>query len=258
MKLRIYLTCIKISISKAVAYRADFIMSTVFTLLSNVFFPLVTIVIYANGMSFPGWTVWEVLALQSIFSMSKGIASICLSSVMWVTMDHVREGSFETVLLKPVSPLFYIISTNFSVSNIGLFAGGLIVLIVSLAHTGIAGPAAAASSIVLFVGGVFCAAGIYLSMAAISFVWIGNSRLDEISSSISNFGNYPVGIFANALRIVIAFVIPASMIGALPAEVLLKGTQPVYFIGLIPCAAVLRFGIWLYHNMIRRYEGVGG
>ena len=149
MKLKIYLTCIKISIAQATAYRADFIMSTFITLLSNIFFPLVTIVIYANGLEFPGWTMWAVLALQSIFSLSRGIASMCLSSVMWATMDHVRGGSFETVLLKPISPLFYIMTTNFSVSQIGLVVGSAVVLTVSLINTGVSGVLGVLSAIVL-------------------------------------------------------------------------------------------------------------
>ena len=258
LKLKVYLTCIKISIAQATAYRADFIMSTFITLLSNVFFPLVTIVIYANGLEFPGWTMWEVLALQSIFSLSRGIASMCLSSVMWATMDHVRGGSFETVLLKPISPLFYIMTTNFSVSQIGLVVGSAIVLAISLINTGVSGLLGVLSAIVLFIGGILVAAGLFLIMAAISFIWVGNSRLDEISSSVSNFGNYPLQIFGYGLRIVMAFVIPAGMIGALPAEVLLKGVEPLYFLGLIPCVLVLMFGIWIYNRMIKRYEGVGG
>ena len=114
------------------------------------------------------------------------------------------------------------------------------------------------SAIVLFIGGILVAAGLFLIMAAISFIWVGNSRLDEISSSVSNFGNYPLRIFGQGLRIVMAFVIPAGMIGSLPAEVLLKGVEPLYFLGLIPCVLVLMFGVWIYNRMIKRYEGVGG
>ncbi|MCR5829658.1 MAG: ABC-2 family transporter protein [Lachnospiraceae bacterium] len=258
MRFKVYLACIKTAFVRATAYRTDFLLSTIITLLSNILFPIVTIVIYANGLEFPGWTMWEVLALQSIFSMSNGIASMCLSSVLWATMDHVRGGSFETVLLKPVSPLFYIVTTNFSPSQVGLFVGGLVVLIVSLVNTGVSGIWGVLSAFVLFIGGIIASAGFYLIMAAISFIWVGNSRLDEISSSITSFGNYPIGIFSKGLGIVISFVVPAAMIGSLPAQVLLKGTEPLYFLGLIPCGLVFTFGIWIYNRMIRRYEGVGG
>ena len=92
--LKIYGVCVRTAFSQAVAYRADFLMGSLITLLSNILFPLVTVLIYANGASFPNWTMWEVLLIQSVYSMSTGLASMVLSSVVWVTMDHIREGSF--------------------------------------------------------------------------------------------------------------------------------------------------------------------
>ena len=174
--IKIYLACIKTSFAQAAAYRADFIMGSFITLLSNILFPLVTVLIYANGAEFPGFSMWEVLLIQSIYSMSMGISSMLLSSVVWVTMDHIREGSFETVLLKPISPLFFIMSSNFDVQSIGLFLGGLIMMVIAVAHTGIGSVLNILSFLLLFVAGIMVLCGMNLIMAAISFKWVGNSR----------------------------------------------------------------------------------
>ena len=256
--LKLYYVCVRTAVSQAIAYRTDFLMGTLITLLSNILFPLTTVMIYANGAQFPGWDMWEVLLIQSVFSMSTGLSSMVLSSVVWVTMDHIRDGSFETVLLKPISPLVFIIATNCDVRSVSLFLGGVVLAVVAAVHTGVAGVGAFVSFCVLFLAGFLVLCGMNLIMAAISFKWVGNSRIPEIFDSVSTFGYYPLSIFPKALQIVSVLIMPVAMIGFFPAAALLGRLDAKAYLALIPCVLFLCFGIWLYNKMILLYEGVGG
>ena len=256
--IKIYLTCVRTAFSCAAAYRLDFILGNLITLLSNVIFPLVTILVYANGASFPGWNMWEALLIQSVFSMSGAVSSMISGSILWVTMDHIQAGSFETVLLKPLSPLFYITAANFSTGSIGLFLGSLVMTIVCIAHTGVCGASGVIMFLLLFISGVAVTGGLDLIMAAISFKWVGNSRIPEIFSSIEEFGKYPLAIFPKSIQIIVAVIIPVAVVGFFPASALLGRLEPVALICIIPCVLFLLFGIWLYNHMIKIYEGVGG
>ena len=247
----------RVALSQAATYRTNFILSNIITLLSNILFPLVTVVIYANGASFPEWSMWEVLLIQSVFSMSTGMSSMITQGILWATMDHIREGSFEVVLLKPLSPLFYLTAINFSTGSFGLFTGGLVLTIVSAANT-VSDAGGIPLFLLLFVAGIAVLCGLDLVMAAISFKWVGNSRIPEIFDSINEFGKYPLGIFPKALRIFAAFVIPVAAVGFFPASALLGRLEWYMLIAVIPCALFFAFGIWLYDHMIKRYEGVGG
>jgi len=95
-------------------------------------------------------------------------------------------------------------------------------------------------------------------MAATSFKWVGNDRLPDILDSILSFGKYPVSIFPRMVKIISSFIIPVGMIGFFPASALLGQLDPVALISVIPCILFMFFGIWLYHYMVRLYEGVGG
>ena len=256
--LQMYGVCVRTSLSEALAYRVDFILSSIITILSNILFPLVTILIYANGASFPGWTMWEVLLIQSVYSMANGIASMVLGGVLWVPMAHIRSGSFATVLLKPVSPLFYLVASTFDISSISIFLSSLVITIVAASFTGIAGITGILSFLLLFIAGIMVICGLNLIMAAISFKWVGNSRIPEIFSSVSTFGTYPIGIFPKAVKVITTMLIPVAMIGFFPASALLGRLDPKAFITLVPCVLFLLFGIWLYNKMIKLYEGVGG
>jgi len=255
----IYTECIKTAIARALTYRLNFLLSLIITIGYNALFPLVSILIYSSGAGFPGWNFYEVLLMQSIFIISQGLSSIMFSNVLWTTMQHIREGSFEIVLLKPVNPLFFLIASNFDPESAGLIIGGIVLFIFSLVQTKIAfSTAAIGQFILLFTAGFSVMAGINMIMAATSFKWVGNSRIPEIFDSVMTFGKYPVTIFPKAIKGIATFVIPVSMIGFYPASALLGRLDPFTLLAVIPCALFMIFGVWLYQHMVRLYEGVGG
>ena len=244
--------------ARALTYRLNFILSLIITLGFNILFPLVTILIYRSGASFPGWNFYEVLLIQSVFILSSGLASIMFSNVLWTTMQHVREGSFEIVLLKPLNPLFFLISSNFDPESAGLIIGGGVLFVFSIVNNEIASLVAIPQFLLLFAAGFAVMAGINMIMAATTFKWVGNSRIPEIFDSIMTFGRYPVTIFPQAIKGIATFVIPVGMIGFYPASALMGRLEPAAMAAVIPCILFMLFGIWLYQHMVRLYEGVGG
>jgi len=261
--LSIYAECVKTAIAKALTYRLNFLLSLAITIGYNALFPLVSILIYRSGSSFPGWDFYEVLLMQSIFILSQGFASMMFNNVLWTTMQHIREGSFEIVLLKPLNPLFFLVASNFDPESIGLIIGGGFLFAFSLSQTGIDAAAAGyavviAQFLLLFAAGFSVMAGMNMIMAATSFKWVGNSRIPEIFDSVMTFGKYPVTVFPKVIQGIAAFVIPVSMIGFFPAAALLGKLEPSALLAVIPCVVFMVFGIWLYSRMVKLYEGAGG
>ena len=256
--LKTYGVCVRIAFSTATAYRASFVLSSLITLVGNLAFPLITVLIYGAGASFPGWSAYEVLLIQSIVTLSSGFSGLALGAVVFVTMDHVREGTFETVLLKPMHPLLFIVLTTFEPQNIGLILGGAVIFGIAAAGCVTWSFASVASFLVLFIAGFLVMAGISLIMAATSFKWVGNSRLPEIASSVENFGRYPLGIFPVAVRSIVTFIIPVAMVGYYPAQALLGRGSVEMWASVPMCVVFFGAGVWLYNHMIRNYQGVGG
>jgi ABC-2 type transport system permease protein len=173
-------------------------------------------------------------------------------------MQYIREGSFEVVLLRPLDPLFFLIASNFDTGSFGLLIGGGVMFSIAIAHTGVASLTAFMQFLGLFAAGFAVMAGFQMIMAATSFKWVGNSRLPEILDSILTFGKYPVSIFPRSIKAIVTFIIPAGMIGFYPANALLGRLNAAVLLAVIPCVLSMFFGIWLYHYMVRLYEGVGG
>lgn len=255
---QIYKECIKVSFATASTYRVNFFLSNLITLVSNILFPLVTILIYSSGSSFHDWSLYEVLLIQSIFTISSGISSMLFDGLLWATMRHVLDGSLEIVLIKPVDCLFYLIASTFGLESLGLLLGGVVMFIVSIIHLGSFTLIMRLQCILLFISGILVMMGISLIMAATSFKWVGNSRIPEIFNSIKSFGKYPQSIFQKAISGFTTFIMPVAMVGYFPAAVLLGRGEVYMFAAIVPCALFAMAGIGLYKHMIHLYEGVGG
>jgi ABC-2 type transport system permease protein len=253
----IYLAGIKTSAASATAYRANFMVANLIDFIWCIAAPLVTIAIYGLGASFPGWTFWEAMLMQALFALSAGISSTLFGGVTYTTMDHIVSGTYESVLLKPMPPLLYLIATNYSMSDMGKILGNGILVGLSATHCTIY-PAQIPLFLLMFIAGLAVVSATTFITASASFVWVANSRLDEIRSSLYSFGKYPVGIYPHSIRNFITFVIPFATMGCFSAEILLGRFEPVNLLSLVPVIVFLWFSVWMYNHMIRRYEGVGG
>jgi ABC-2 type transport system permease protein len=248
----------KVAFATASTYRMNFFLNSVIMLLGDILFPLVTILIYSAGAGFEGWSVYEVLLIQSVFTMSMAIADMSFHGIMYATMGAVREGNFEMVLLMPVDTMFLLMARTFSIDAIGLFLGGVTIFIIALTH--IAAPTFILwlQFIAMFLIGLTVMMGIALLMAATSFKWVGNSRIPEIFDSLRSFGKYPQSIFPKTILVISAYVIPVAMIGFFPAAALMGRGNYIMFFAILPSLLFMTAGIILYRSMVRLYQGVGG
>lgn len=256
--IHIYKECIRAAFITAATYRINFFLNTVIMLLGDILFPLLTVLIYGSGTGFTGWSIYEVLLIQSVFTMSMAIADMSFHGILWATMSAVREGNFEMVLLMPVETKLLLMAKTFSIDGIGLFLGGLAIFILSLGHIGMPSLIMWLHFLAMFIIGLMVMLGIALMMAATSFKWVGNSRIPEIFDSLRNFGKYPQSIFPKVIMVVSSYLIPVAMIGFFPAAALMGKGSYGMFVAIIPCIAFMLLGMYLYRWMIRLYQGVGG
>jgi len=256
--LQVYLHSIRVSVSSAMAYRANFLLQALITLLGNVVFPLVTLLIYSSGASFEGWSMYEVLLIQSIYTLSSGLSGMFFSGIVYATMDHVMNGTLEAVLIKPVDSLFYLLASTFNVNDFSVIIGGGVIFGIALAGVGSISWLNWLTFLLLFLAGLLVMLGFQLLMAATSFKWVANYRIPEMYNSLTQFGKYPAGLFPRGIVTVISFVIPVAMIGFFPAVALLGQLTAPMLWAILPCGLFLGAGILVYRYMVRLYSGVGG
>lgn len=241
------------------AYRFDFFTGVLVSLAGEMLLPLITLLIYATGASFPGWSYHEVLLIQAIFILSTAVANTLFFRMVILVMEHVREGTFDLFLIKPAPVSLVAAGMSFSFEGVFVFLGGLGLFIYALSFLPGPGLFAWLQFILVFVLAVAVLLGFIFIMAATMFKWVGNSRLFEIFESITQFGRYPVSIYAKAFQVVITYALPVALLGPIPAAALLKpGSTGNLLLAVIFAAVFCGIGYFIWRLMLRSYSSAGG
>lgn len=256
--IRMHLQGIKTALAVRMAYRADFFISAFIMLISEFFGPLLTYLIYSNESSIPGWSMYEVLLIQGIFLLAKGISFPFFFGMVWNVLERVQNGTFDLILIKPRSVLQLVIVTGFDSEDLGKLLGGVALFAVALYHLPPVEPLQWLTFAVLFMISLIVMFGFGVILAGLGIVWIGNYRVYEIFSSITNFGMYPAPIFPKLLQTIITSVIPVAMLGFIPASALLgKPTENTLY-AIIISFVFLFASLLFWKTMLRKYTSAGG
>ncbi|HEX7712991.1 MAG TPA: ABC-2 family transporter protein, partial [Bacillota bacterium] len=227
-------------------------------MVAELLIPFLTLLIYGTGASFPGWSIYEMLLLQGIFMLSRGVAGLLFFGVVWNTLDRVREGTYDLLLIKPRSVLFLAVATGFEPDSIGTIAGGLMVMGFSLRNLTAPGMWEWLEFLVLFLFSVMVLFSFALFMAGSVFKWVGNSRVYEIFDSTTAFGNYPRSIFSRWFQAIISYILPLAAIGFFPAAVLLGKPTDGIFATMFVCLVFVGLSLAFWRWMLSKYTSAGG
>lgn len=255
--IKIYIQCIKISISSIASYRLNFFLTLIITFFSNLLIPLLMVLTYRNGASIPGYSFDEILLVQSVFMLCTGICAPFLNNFVWNTMDLIKSGTYDMLLLKPGSVVFNSITSSFDIGNIGTFISGLLVFIYSLCF---AKPdfINVVEFVFLFMAGILVDLSFILLMASTAFKFVGNGRIFEIYDTITTYGRYPASIYKGVLPAITTYLVPVSMLGFFPASALLGKSTPDMYIAIFFCILLFILSIFIFNRMIGSYQSAGG
>lgn len=255
---RTFFSIMKTVIAARMSYRADFFISAIMVFVGEMIIPLITILIYQTGASFPGWSMAEVLLIQGVFMLAKGVAFPLFFGIVWNTLDRVREGTFDLLLLKPRSALYMTLVTGFNTDGLGRLVGGAVVFGAAFFYLPPPGIVEWLGFIILFAVSLSVLFSFALWMSGILFVWVGSSRVQEIFDAVTVFGMYPKTIYAKSFQQAITAFIPIAMIAFFPASALLGRSLAGAFISASVCMVFLGISLWFWHMMLSKYSSAGG
>ncbi|WUV77882.1 ABC transporter permease [Streptomyces sp. NBC_01477] len=246
------------------AYRTSFVMTALGNFAATGLDFVTIVLMFSHIHALGGFTLPEVAFLYGTASTSFGLADLLMGS-----MDRlgrrVRDGTFDTLLLRPVPVLAQVAADRFALRRLGRILQGGMVLgwallrldldwtplkVLLLPATLLAGAA------------IFCA--VFVAGAAFQF-WAGDAA--EVQSSVTYGGNtmlqYPPGLFSRELVRGVTFVVPLAFVNWLPALRILGRPDPLGLPGwvdfLSPAVAVLCCALagLAWRAGIRSYRSTG-
>lgn len=258
-RLSCLLAVMRTNFAARMAYRGDFFLSLAMMLAGDMLVPLVTLLVYRSGASFPGWELHEAILIQAVFTLAKGIAFPFFFGIIWNTLDRVREGTFDLMLIKPRSPLFMSMISGFDVDDFGrLISGGVLFGYALVVMPAKPGGLAWMQFALLFVCALVVLFAFSLLCSGLLFKWVGSSRVYDIFDAVTMFGQYPGTLFSKGFINLFMYVLPIAMLGFLPASALLGRLDAGAWVSAGVCVLVAAAAWGFWHGMVRQYASAGG
>jgi ABC-2 type transport system permease protein len=209
-----------------------------------------------------GWTQWEVVYLYGVASVSLGLGEI-LTSGLDEMPALVREGTFDQLLIRPVSPLVQILGREMQLFFGGRVLQGLLAVGLGLHHAGATIGAPEISMLLVSVAsGTLIYSALFLAAAANCFWTVeSNEMFNAFTYGGVQMTQFPVSIYPAWLRRVFLFGIPVGFASYFPALKVLHKSDvlglPALMPYLTPVVAILfalfclrfwRFGVDHYQS----------
>ncbi|WTU53450.1 ABC transporter permease [Streptomyces sp. NBC_00057] len=210
------------------AYRASFAMTAFGNFAVTAFDFVAILLMFQHVDALGGYTLAEIALLYGASGTAFGLADLVMGS-----MDRlgrrVRDGTLDTLLVRPVPVLAQVAADRFALRRMGRITQGALVLGYALVKLDIGWtPLKVAMVPLMLLSGAAIFAAVFVAGAAFQFV---AQDASEVQNSFTYGGNtllqYPPSIFAKDLVRGVTFVVPLAFVNWLPALYVLGRDYPL-------------------------------
>ena len=244
--IKLFIRQCKFSIMSAAMYRVNFWLMLIQSLINSFMSILCIEFIYSSVESIAGWNKNEMIIL---ICTSQIVNQIYRGVIHWNQnrfVASVGDGSFDRMLLRPVSVFFQANTGLVDISGILSLVGPLIILLIQIVRLNVKIDLLQIVLYVLFLfNGVIILSSFMFLLYSFAFLFIKVDGLTNIYYFIMDIADKPKEMFSREFLFGFIFIIPAIPLANAPASLLL-GKDNLSFIffclftGLIlPIAAYL-------------------
>ncbi len=257
--IKIYWMIVSQDIKSKMQYRADFIISSLGMLATNLSGLFSFWLLFQTFPSIMGWNYNEMLFLYGFSLLALTPVQLFFDNI-WTINQHVYRGSFIKYCFRPMNIFFYYMSEVFDVKGLSqlVVGGGIIAyswIKMDLAFT--------FGSAFLLLIALFSASLVMIAImvfASATAFWIMNSMsVLMFMFKFKDYAKYPITIFNPLFRFIFTFIIPIAFISFYPSLIFLRPEENHLFAILSPVMGILFFylsyKVWMKGAL--RYSGTG-
>jgi ABC-2 type transport system permease protein len=241
-------------------YRAAFVMTTVMQLASAFLTFAGIAVLFHNVPRLAGWSLAEVGLLYGMAETSFNVADTFASQVERAEF-HIRAGSFDSFLIRPLGPLLQLCAGEFAYRRLNKIVHAVVIL--AIAATRLAIPWDLVHGAVLLatiVTGAVIFGALWVIYCSVAFWTVSSSEFVYAAVTGGEVASqYPLDVFGGWLRRWFTAVMPIAFVAYYPARWLLGRGAPTAMLLAGPLVAItLSIAARLvWRAGIRHYRGTG-
>jgi ABC-2 type transport system permease protein len=242
--LRAYALIARMWLRASLAYRTSFWLTALGNAVTSALDFVIIVIMFLHTSALGGWSLPQVAFLYGTSGMTLGLADLTVGSLDQLG-QRVRDGSVDTVLVRPAAALAQLSADRFAVRRMGRVLQSTLVLAwaVSRLHLDWTAGRLLVTLMLLICGSVIFGS-VFVAGAAFQFI---AADAAEVQNSVTYGGStmlqYPPTVFARDLVRGVVYGVPLAFVNWLPAMYVLGVPNtlglPDWFRFASPAAALL-------------------
>jgi len=223
---KVYKNFLFTSLASEFEYKTNILIDLITAILSLIGSIFLLSIFFQNKGSIGGWEFEEALIIQGIYTILNGITNTLFNPNLTEIVKHIREGTLDFVLLKPIDSQFFISLKKINPSGFLEIILGFCLLLfcIRLNQINLNFSFLTLSLITLICSiCILYSLWFFISTTTIWFVKTWNAT--EVLRSFLYIGRFPLNSFSLSLRIFFSIFIPIAFITTIPSEVFLGLSQ---------------------------------
>jgi ABC-2 type transport system permease protein len=245
-------------------YRLSFWLGVFVTMITDLVPLLLIGIVFTRFPTLHGWHWRDIALLYGLDQLAFGMVR-CFSRQIDNFDNLIVSGDFDSILIRPLPPLFHLLAARFEIVELGRLSVGVIILVLAARAAGIA---VTAANVVVILGAVIGGAMILFSfilmVASVSFWQTRVGKLqDLVQASGRAFADYPLSIYPTGVRWLLTFGLPLALITYYPGQRLMGRNEsgallPVLSTAAVPAGlALLGAAGLVWRAGLRHYKSTG-
>jgi ABC-2 type transport system permease protein len=265
-QLGLYAKLLGAQLRSQMQYRVGFVLDVISTAMFTITEFGAFVLVFSRFPNIGGWKLEEVAFLYGMVELSFGTMDMIFAGFDPPAFaQFIRKGTLDQFLLRPSSLLIQIFGADFTLRRIGRIALAGLILMYAVAANQIAWNLEkllyfpfVVLGMILFFGGLFMVG------ATITFWTVESTEAMNIFTYGGGYLiSYPMNIYADWLRKIFTFVIPAIFLNYYPALFFLGKPDPfsmpgfVHFLSPVVGLLVFWLALQFWRFGLTKYQGAG-
>jgi ABC-2 type transport system permease protein len=249
-ELRFLLALWQANLQAAMEFRAAFLTQVVGMVVNNGLYFLFWVLFIARFEQVAGYGLREMAMLFGVAACSFGL-SVYLFGNTVALAEVIAEGKLDYYLALPRPALLHALASRSVASGLGDAGYGLLSFLVVGPHS--------LDAVIRFGLAVGCGVAVFVGFLvlvnSLAF-WMGGAA--QVSSqalmALITFATYPVTLFDGTAKLLLFTVMPAALIGAVPASFVRAFSWADLGMMAVGSLGFLALAILVFQHGLRRYE----
>lgn len=240
----------KANLLAAMEFRIPFITQVIGMMLNNGVYFLFWVIFFDRFGAVRGWQINDMMVLIGVVAAGFGLCAFLFGNAFNLA-DVIASGRLDYYLSLPRPVLIHVLASRSIASGLGDFIYGLLSFLASRPSS--------LEALGRFFIGILLSTIIFLSflvlVQSLAF-WVGNAQMlgSQATNAVITFSTYPIALFEGPARFILYTIIPAALIGAMPAEFVQSFSWATLAEMFGAGALMLTLALIAFHHGLRRYE----